>query len=357
MGRYSIQDKHEVRKILRQACARRELLILATPFMHFESTFISLSKDELLVGAAMGEEEATYGLRVADLKVRFPHGTGFLEAQVRMQGLGDWQNTRVVRLTIPETLQDDDHRAAYRVERVEPVEVTYLLPEATPQTGRLRNISTTGLRLELPEAFSASELKIGQILNFSIPLTKEITISHAGRIRYVRGGTLGAEFTPMLDEAVLQPLSRWVFVRKEEDQSLREHALKINPDGVLLLVSHQAELEQALAAVLVGLPPIQRVAPNLQALQEGLAQSPSLLILHIDGADLALAPSLRRMAAYLAGHWPFLLLGTGLDNAPLFELGTELKATSSYLLGPTSGTFFHRLVGGILRRHEGASPS
>ncbi len=62
--------------------------------------------------------------------------------------------------------------------------------------------------------------------------------------------------------------------------------------------------------------------------------------------------SLFSLAETLAGRMPFLLLGTGLEAAPLLELATELKAVSGYVLGERPGPFFPRLIQGILRRQE-----
>jgi hypothetical protein len=51
---------------------------------------------------------------------------------------------------------------------------------------------------------------------------------------------------------------------------------------------------------------------------------------------------------------PFLLLGTGVEGGALLELGTDLKAAVSIVFNPERGTFFQRLVQGVLRRtYEG----
>ena len=51
---------------------------------------------------------------------------------------------------------------------------------------------------------------------------------------------------------------------------------------------------------------------------------------------------------------PFLLLGTLVDGGALLELGSELRAAVSIVFNPERGTFFQRLVQGVLRRtYEG----
>jgi hypothetical protein len=60
------------------------------------------------------------------------------------------------------------------------------------------------------------------------------------------------------------------------------------------------------------------------------------------------------MVESIQGRVPFLLLGTGVEGGALLELGTELKAAVSIVFNPERGTFFQRLVQGVLRRtYEG----
>ena len=54
----------------------------------------------------------------------------------------------------------------------------------------------------------------------------------------------------------------------------------------------------------------------------------------------------------LGGRIPFVLLGTQVENSVLFDLGNEHKAAAVYDLGSKPGSFFLRLVQGILRRHQ-----
>lgn len=55
------------------------------------------------------------------------------------------------------------------------------------------------------------------------------------------------------------------------------------------------------------------------------------------------------LAEYLGGRWPFLILGTGVDNATLFELNRELKLVGTFLLMENNVAFFQRLVQGMIR--------
>jgi hypothetical protein len=42
----TIKGQNDIRELLAQACTRRELLILATPYLRFESSFVALGESE-----------------------------------------------------------------------------------------------------------------------------------------------------------------------------------------------------------------------------------------------------------------------------------------------------------------------
>ena len=128
MTRESAYRGAGVRPVLEQACQEHELLLLVTPYLRFESAFLALEPDAVQVRATMTAEEATYGLRSEDLRFRFPHAGRFLEARTRLLGFGLLEGRRTLRLALPAELRDEDQRAAYRVERVGRVEVTYSTP-------------------------------------------------------------------------------------------------------------------------------------------------------------------------------------------------------------------------------------
>jgi len=138
----------EIRRILALACADRELLILATPYLRFESNFLQLEEGFVHARITMGTDAAMYGMRSEDLRIRFPHATRFLEGKTKLLGFGLAEGMRSLRLEIPESLADDDHRGAYRADRVGRVEVTFSTPRYDLRAGTLMNVSTTGARIQ-----------------------------------------------------------------------------------------------------------------------------------------------------------------------------------------------------------------
>lgn len=361
-----IRNPETIQEIFTRACERRELLILVTPYLRFESSFVKLGPDEIHAAATMGREDAMYGLRSADLRIRFPHGVSFLEAGTQLQGFGISDGRRTLRLAIPEVLQEEDYRGAYRVERVGRVPVTFSTPKYDLVSGTLVNISTTGARIYSTRDIAEDEMQLGDDMAVTIPLVDGIRINTKVKLRHIHGRTFGVEYRPQLDERILHPLSRWIFERREEDlERLARRGLELaTPTGGaqaapvrrqgLVLVSGDATLEATLQELLGGLQPLTRVAPNLSALKGALGNSPALVLYHLPGLGLDERRRLKLLAELLQGKVPLLLLGTAVDGGALLELGGELKAAVSIVFNPERGTFFQRLVQGVLRRtYEG----
>ena len=96
-----IRNPELVRGILEDACARHEFLILVTPYLRYESHFLSLEEGAVHVSATMSREDALYGLKNAELKFRFPNGASFLEGHTRLHGLGLVDNRKSIKLALP----------------------------------------------------------------------------------------------------------------------------------------------------------------------------------------------------------------------------------------------------------------
>jgi hypothetical protein len=360
-----IRNSETIAEIISRACGRHEMLILVTPYLRFESSFLRYDKTEIQVAATMSREDATYGLRNAGLKMRFPNGISFLEAPTELKGFGMADGRRTLRLSIPEILQEEDYRGSYRVDRVGRIPVTFSTPKYDLVTGTLVDISTTGARIFSTRDFGEGEFLPGDDMAVTIQLTDLIRINTKVKLRHVHGRTCGVEYRPQLDEHLLHPLSRWVFEKREEDLERLTRRVETAPiSGValplssqpsgLVLVSGDAALEAALQDLLGGLQPLRRVPPTMSALKEVLSQRPALVFYHLPSLSLDERRRLKPLVEALQGRVPFLLLGTAVDGGALLELGSELKAAVSIVFHPGRGIFFQRLVQGVLRRvYEG----
>lgn len=357
----TIKGQSEIRELLAQACTRRELLILATPYLRFESSFVALEGNELHVLATMSRDDAAFGLKTSDLKMRFPQGLGFFESAVQMLGLGLHDGRRTVRLSIPKSVQENDQRVAYRVERLGKVEVTFSTPKADLYTATLLDVSTSGARIHTHVDLPEGAMYAGDPIQVSIPLDNDIRIQGGARVRHMRGRSVGLQYQPELGAEVLEPLSRWVFLRREEERERMarrlEQAAWSEPrdNGIaelsILLISADPDMEQELKEALAGVRPLTRLAPAAQALKDALAAKPSLAIFHVSGAGLDERRRLKTLLEIAQRKVPTLLLGTEVDGATLFELASEWKASSAMSWNHGRGPFLERLVRGMIRRH------
>ncbi len=363
-----IRNPETILEIFKRACDRRELLILVTPYLRFESSFLRLDGAEIHVAATMGREDAMYGLRSPSLKMRFPHSISFLEAPTELKGFGMADGRRTLRLALPSLLNEEDHRGSYRVDHVGRVPVTFSTPKFDLVTGTLVDISTTGARVFSTRDFLEGELEPGEDMAITIQLTDDIRINTKVKLRHVKGRTFGVEFRPQLEDYLLDPLSRWVFEKREEDlgrlsrrgvetsgqaQAVAGRSLPAVPSG-LVLVSPDAALEASLQELLGGFQPVKRIGLNMSAIKEAITQNPALVFFHVSNLGLDDRRRLKPMAEMVQGRIPFVLLGTGVEGGPLLELGSELKAAVSIVFNPERATFFQRLIQGVLRRtYEG----
>ncbi len=356
-----VKETQAIREILQQACDRRELLILVTPFLRFESGFIAIEKQEMHVAATMSREEALYGLRSPELIIRFPHAMGFFEGPVQVLGLGMFGGNHTLRLSLPKALKENDQRTAYRVERVGRVEVTFSTERAEIYTATLMDLSLGGVRLHLHRDLQEGLLTPGDQILADIPLSTEIQLRTHARIRHVRGRSMGIEFEPKLPLNLKEPLARWVFLRREEERERianRKEGQKQGerrgaglPARAVVMVSSDEALERELREALTEDITLVRVSPAVQALKETIQQQPLLYIFHIACLRLDEKRRLKTLVEMVQRRAPILLLGNTVDGSLLFELAGEWKAQSALSWNPARGLFFQRLLRGMIRRH------
>ena len=350
-----------VREILGQACARRGMVILTTPYLRFESSFLRLEDDRVHCLATMDLDDAKYGLRSPDLRIRFPNGRHFYEGATRLLGLGRVDGRQSLQVAVPAALGNGNTRRTYRVERVGRVPVTLSTRRYDLVQGRLVNVSTTGVAVHLLQDPGDAGPAAGDRIHVDFTLAGGLRINARVQVRHLRDRVFGAEFQPPLADDLLETLAQWVFQRREEDilnqgleTRLEGAARPAEPGagGEAILVSSSQELGERLAALMgSGMPPLRRVAPTIQSVRELPVAGRVIFLLHADSASWEGLKRLRALAEALPPGPPRVLVGTGLESGALYELGTELKAAWTCPLPANPGTMFARLLMGIFRKH------
>lgn len=362
MGKFSIRNEEAIRGALQSACERRELLILVTPYIRFESAFVRLDADTIQVAASMSREDAQFGLKHPELRMRFPSQQKFLEAPTQVLGFGAAAGRPTVRLAIPDHLDEDDHRSAYRVDHLGRVSLTFSTRKYDLISGSLVNLSVTGCRVHSLRELEDGEISPEDLIAITIPLLEGITINTKAKVRYVQDRSVGLEFRPPLEGPLLERLSRWVFLKREED--LERASLAVTREvgaeapaplaGVegLLLLSSDSALEGLLLELLGTVAPLHRRPANFQSLKELNPSGRTLALFHLHTLDLDTRKRVRMLLEAMPPKIPFVLLGVGVDHGTLTEFSTEVKAAGACMLDPQKPSpFLPRLIQGIWRRH------
>jgi hypothetical protein len=357
----SIRNEGLIREVLDHACEHSEIVIISTPYMRFESSFLRLEEGLVHCHANMDLEDAKYGLRSPELKIRFPHAEHFYEGATKLLGLGRAKGRPSLQLGIPITLEDGDYRRAYRAERIGRVPVTFSTRKYELLMGSLINISTTGLRLFLNRTYEEDELLVDDMIHVAFTVGGTIYINTKVKVRYIKEKVFGAEFRPPLDGQLLEDLARWVFQKREEDllamgrsagQGETVPSGEVRGSAALVLVSSSNELGDQLSALLASdLPPLRRLPQTIQSARDLASAGPALVLFHVDSTSWETRRRLKALAEALPATLPIVALGTGVDSGQLAELGTEIRAVWSYPLQPTPGSIFPRLLRGIFRKH------
>jgi len=359
----SIRNPIAIREALRHVCERGELLLLVTPYIRFESNFLRLEQDAVHVSALMSREDAMFGLRSPDLRIRFPFGHQFFEAPTRLLGIGLAGGRQSLSLSLPKVMNVDDYRASYRVERVGRLTATFSSRKFELLMANVVNISTSGVRIFSHREFEYNEVLVDDLIHIAISITPELNLNCKAKVRFVKDRILGLEFRPRPDGDLLDVFARWVFQKQEEEvvfQATRgevEAREKAEP-GVarpeapgLVLVGGDGGLESRLRDLLKDLATLHRVPATTQAMKDLAAAGRTLALYHVVGMSMDERKRMKILLETLSGRVPFVLLATDVESGALFELGNEVKATSVYVLGATATSFFPRLLGGILRKH------
>jgi len=366
------KNPEQIQNIFQDSCNRHELLIIVTPYLRFETNFVHLDGEEIYVRAMMNQESARYTLNTADLNLRFPYKFSFLEAPSKFLGFGTHDGQTIIKFSLPKVIYENDGRKNFRLELVAQLVATFNTPSLRFVQASVNNISATGAQLTAKEELSNGVLKINDKIVLSIPLTRDININNSAIVRHINGRTFGVEFNPDLPDSIQEPLTSWIFLKREEAYDLiarrseekKAVAKKVadskenqDNEGGILLVTRDNDMYSALSKLLVEHNYFYHALPAIGSMKDALSKKPHLVILHMTNSKLEEKHLIKSLAEIVNEKVPIMLLGTDIEFEPLSQLGQELKAVSSIDWTPSKNVFLQRLVLGILRRHYGHGES
>jgi len=348
-------------EVLDELCTRRQSCLLATRYLSFESRMMEIVDGELRVRATMSREAARHALGQQPLRLRFPWGLAFYGGVTRVLGYEQGEQRRTLRLAIPECLEPDEQREAYRLERVGRCPGALASQTGTLLRISLENISVLGAGVFCLEPIPPEGFQPGRPLSISLSLEQGPSLRLEARVCHGQGQYLGLKFEPVPSGEIAGQLQEWMAPRIEEVRrhwenraELRARAEqaarpKLPPQGILL-VSRDSELIAQVARTLEGLQELRSTPPVMGPFKEALEPPPMLLLVDIAGADGEERHRLRTLLDVQPPGCPILLLGRGGDPETWRPLVTELKARLYLTWNPDQGAFFRRIVLGLIRK-------
>jgi len=349
-------------EVLAELCTRRQSCLLATPYLSFESRMMELVPGELRVRASMSREAAKHALSQQPLKLRFPWGLTFYAGLTQVLGYDQGEQRRTLRLAMPQWLEPDEQRKAFRLERVGRCHGALGSPAGDLLRISLENISPLGAGVFCLEPIPAEGFQTGRILSLALGLDQGPSLRFEARVCHGQGQYLGLRFEPLPGAETAPPLLEWMAPRIEDTQrrwddraELRAHAEQATrpklPAAGVLLLSRDTGLAEQVARTLAGLQPVRTTPPIMAAYKEALAAPPLLLLVDASGANGEERHRLRGLLEGQPSGCPILVLGREGDPDTWRTLVTDLKARLYLTWNPAQTVFFRRLVLGLIQRH------
>jgi hypothetical protein len=317
---------------------------------------------ELRVRATMSREAARHALGQQPLKLRFPWGLTFMGGLTHVLGYEQGEQRRTLRLAIPDRLEPDEQREAYRLDRVGRCQGALGSQAGNLLRISLENLSTLGAGVFCMEPIPTDGFQTGRMLSISLSLDQGPSLRLEARVCHSQGQYLGLKFDPISLVGSAIQIQEWMAPRIEEARrhwenraELRARAEqaakpKLPPKGILL-VSRDALLAAEIAHALEGLHELRSAPPVMGPFKEALQPPPILLLVDTVGTDGEERHRLRSLLEAQPPGCPILVLGRGGEAEAWRPLVTDLKARLYITWNPEQATFFRRLVQGLTRRH------
>ncbi|WP_005032983.1 hypothetical protein [Holophaga foetida] len=352
-------------EVLSELCERKAAMLLATPYLSFESRFLDRDGDKLRIRASMGREVAQNTLAKHPLRLRFPWELTIYSGITRILDYEQEEHRRTLVVSVPEVLGVDEQRRAYRAERMARSRGSMgsiAGGGVSIQSFGLENLSVLGAGVFLKDFRNTESWLPGSIVQTSLELDGGPSFSTSARICHSSGPYLGLEFQPPLEEPTLSLVNLWVEGRRAEAQRLWDSRTEIRaqakeaakpkaPPAGLLLLSTDPHLGPQVEAALEGMHELRVVPAVMTPYRTALTQPPLLLLLDTAGMG---SEERRRTKALLEAQppgCPILVVGRDPESDQARTLAMELKQASFLEWNPGKGASLRILTQGLIRKH------
>lgn len=349
-----------VQAVLSELAGRRDVGLLATPYLALEARLLALDEGTLKVRSALPPRTAERTLAEQPLRLRLPWKLSMLSGPVGWRGAGQDEASRWITLEPPPWLVVDELRTHPRADLVGRSTFTLTADDLTQMKGGLENLSLGGALAYLREAPPAG-LFHGRSYELSLQLEEGPEVKLRARAVHGDYQRIGLAFQGAppaalaLLEAWIRPrhaeaLRRWENYRElraQAEAAARARAAAAEPEGILAIGSplfgvEVGEALEGVASVRVGPPAVASLKPLLD-------RPPQLVLLQVSSGGVEDRHRLRNLWQTLNLGCPLLVLGTG-EPGCAQVLGGELKAAGALQWDGGRTRFFVRLVQGLIQR-------
>lgn len=351
-----------VESVIDELCDRRQVVLLATPYLHYESRCLERVGAEIKVRATMSRDAVKHALGQHPLRLRFDWALSFYSGPTRVLDYIQDENRRFLKIALPSHLVVDEQRRALRVDRVGHSSGALGSEDGTILRVSLENVSPLGAGVFCLESIPAEKFQTGRPLDLSLTLEDGFTLMCRARICHSEGQNLGLQFQPPLAGRDLQRLSEWLAPKETEAHRRWENRAELRakaeqsagpkppPNGVLLL-SSSPELMTEVSTALEGSLPLRIVAPAMAPFKEAVADPPQLLLIDAGTEGMEGRYRLRTILEAVPVNAPMVVLGRSGDTEGSRRLAAELNAAAHIEWDPEQEEFFRRLAEGITQNY------
>lgn len=332
-------NAEEIALLLQTLTTDREPVIISTPTFKFVSEILDFDNGVFQVRNNLSRDEVLYQLRGHSLTVNFPYELTLYRGTTALAGLGMFRHLHTLKFRVPEEVEQDEHRTAYRVSHFpEKPTVTFTTDSFDIVRAILVDISMTGCGIRVDQRWNIENTKLkGKTLILDIRLSDKLRVSTTGEARYVQNHKIGIQFHDLAKETK-QNLHKFIVEsRREEQRALIEQRRNIqvysgesegpqaspkpvekleNPKGkpTALIVSDQNENIEFLNGILNRKFYVLHCSSSVTDIRTHLNLSPSLVLMELPNESPDTISQTKKVATLVPGWCVLMFFGNNIRS-------------------------------------------
>lgn len=319
----------EVEAILTKACHRRVLGQISSGSLKFAARFILVKDHFLFLENTLGHLDDVRQLRNRELLLFFSWNHTLLKGHIELTGLTTYQNMRVLRFSLPETLTTDEKRTSKRIQDMpKGATLTFSTLDMRLFHGTIVDVSLRGMGFVMQEKLDKWEahLKKGTAIQVDAILGDALKLSFDAEIRYTNDLSrqsepgsykVGVKMLNLTQEA-MNELHQWIFevdvetiekvTFKPTSSPVSFRTLEKTPNSILVIATHGEDIDfwqDCLGRKYELITSDLNIANIRLALNTG----PMLVLVHLDVEDSSKCSFIRKLCASFMDNQAMMFFG------------------------------------------------